>query len=84
MEVSNESALFLDNANDDRENRSEWTNPCADRLLLARLCHRVGAERVRSAPVVQTSTCSAIVKASSTSIQRYRTVLSILVWPSRS
>src|SRR5262245_1209985 len=42
------------------------------------------AEHVRSAPVLQTSTCSAIAKASSTSMPRYLTVLSILVWPSRS
>ena len=42
------------------------------------------AERVRSAQVVQTSTCSAIASASSTSIPRYLTVLSIFVWPSRS
>jgi len=42
------------------------------------------AEHVRSARVFQTSTCSAIAKASSTSMPRYLTVLSILVWPSRS
>src|SRR6266446_2864272 len=42
------------------------------------------AEHVRSARVIQTSTCSAMVRASSTSIPRYLTVLSILVWPSRS
>jgi hypothetical protein len=42
------------------------------------------AEHVRSARVFQTSTCSAIAKASSTSIPRYLTVLSILVWPRRS
>jgi hypothetical protein len=42
------------------------------------------AEFVRSAPVVQTSTCSAIARASSTSIPRYRTVLSILVCPKSS
>src|SRR5216684_6998408 len=41
------------------------------------------AEHVRSAQVFQTSTCSAIARASSTSIPRYLTVLSILVWPSR-
>jgi hypothetical protein len=34
--------------------------------------------------VLQTSTCSAIARASSTSMPRYLTVLSILVWPSRS
>ena len=39
------------------------------------------AEHVRSAPVHQTSTCSAIAKASSTSMPRYLAVLSILVWP---
>ena len=32
----------------------------------------------------QTSVCSAISKASSTSIPRYLTVLSSFVWPSRS
>jgi hypothetical protein len=37
------------------------------------------AEHVRSARVFQTSTCSAIAKASSTSMPRYLTVLSILV-----
>ena len=31
-----------------------------------------------------TSVCSAISRASSTSIPRYRTVLSSFVWPSRS
>jgi hypothetical protein len=41
------------------------------------------AEQVRSAQVVQTSTCSAMARASSTSMPRYLTVLSILVWPSR-
>jgi len=33
-------------------------------------------------PLIQTSTCSAIASASSTSIPRYRTVLSSFVWPS--
>ena len=42
------------------------------------------AEQVRSAQVDQTSTCSAIERASSTSMPRYLTVLSILVWPSKS
>src|SRR3954447_7653541 len=42
------------------------------------------AEHVRSARVFQTSTCSAIARASSTSMPRYLTVLSILVCPSRS
>jgi hypothetical protein len=37
------------------------------------------AEYVRSARVFQKSTCSAIAKASSTSMPRYLTVLSILV-----
>jgi hypothetical protein len=46
--------------------------------------HLKGAERVRSTPEVQTSTCSAIAIASSTSTPRYRTVPSILVWPNRS
>ena len=35
-------------------------------------------------PNFQTSTCSAIASASSTSMPRYLTVLSILVWPSNS
>jgi hypothetical protein len=42
------------------------------------------AEHVCSARVFQTSTCSAIARASSTSMPRYLTVLSILVWPSKS
>ena len=42
------------------------------------------AEHVRSARAFQTSTCSAIAKASSTSMPRYLTVLSILVCPSKS
>jgi hypothetical protein len=42
------------------------------------------AEYVRSARVFQTPTCSAIARASSTSMPRYLTVLSILLWPSRS
>ena len=42
------------------------------------------AEHVRSARVIQTSTCSAMARASSTSMPRYLMVLSILVWPSRS
>ena len=33
---------------------------------------------------VQISTCSEIAKASSMSMPKYRTVLSILVWPSKS
>src|SRR5271165_6604827 len=41
------------------------------------------AEHVRSARILQTSTCSAMARASSTSMPRYRTVLSILVWPSK-
>jgi hypothetical protein len=36
------------------------------------------AEHVRSARVFQTSTCSAMARASSTSMPRYLTVLSIL------
>src|SRR5215469_13221624 len=36
------------------------------------------------APVVQTSTCSAIARASSTSTPRYLTVLSIFVCPNNS
>ena len=42
------------------------------------------AEHVCSARVFQTSTCSAIARASSTSMPRYLTVLSILVCPSKS
>ena len=42
------------------------------------------AEYVRSARVFQTSTCSAIARASSSSMPRYLTVLSILVCPSKS
>ena len=42
------------------------------------------AEHVRSARQVQTFTCSAIASASSTSISKYRTVLSSLVCPRRS
>ena len=42
------------------------------------------AEHVCSAQVFQTSTCSAIARASSISMPRYLTVLSILVWPSKS
>jgi len=42
------------------------------------------AEHVCSARAFQTSTCSAIAKASSTPMPRYRTVLSILVCSSRS
>ena len=40
------------------------------------------AEHARSARVFQTSTCSAIARASSTSMPRYLTVLSSLVCPS--
>lgn len=39
------------------------------------------AERVRSAQIVQTSTCSVISRTSSTSMPRNRTVRSIFVWP---
>ena len=42
------------------------------------------AEHVCSARVLQTSTCSAIARASSTSMPRYLTVLSIFVCPRRS
>ena len=42
------------------------------------------AERGSSAQVLQTSIFSAISRASSTSTPRYRTVLSIFVWPSSS
>jgi len=44
----------------------------------------VGQSNICSARLFQTSTCSAIARASSTSIPRYLTVLSILVWPSKS
>src|ERR1700730_10149606 len=37
----------------------------------------IGQSNVRSARILQTSTCSAMASASSTSIPRYRTVLSI-------
>ena len=43
-----------------------------------------GAEHGSSTPVVQTSTFSAISSASSISTPRYRTVLSIFVWPRSS
>jgi hypothetical protein len=46
--------------------------------------HRCGAKRVRCAPPLQMSTCSAIASASSTSIPNYLTVLSIFVWPRSS
>jgi len=62
---------------------------CAGSTALGHRCPFVAqpavggrAEHVGSARVSQTSTCSAIAKASSTSIPRYLTVLSILVWPS--
>ena len=42
------------------------------------------AERDSSAQVFQTSIFSAISRASSTSTPRYRTVLSIFVWPRSS
>src|SRR6516165_11675680 len=63
------------------------------RLSHRRLCevafwHEGEAEGGQSqfgfAPVVQTSTCSAMARASSTSMPRYLTVLSILVCPSSS
>src|ERR1700694_4490629 len=47
-------------------------------------CHRRLVEVGLSALPWYTSTCSAIARASSTSMARYLTVLSILVWPSRS
>jgi hypothetical protein len=43
-----------------------------------------GAKPVGFAPVVQTSTCSAMARASSTSMPRYLTVLSIFVCPNSS
>jgi len=52
---------------------------CAYVRLWPKAAVRRRAEHVRSARVVQTSTCSAIASASSTSIPRYRTVLSIFL-----
>jgi hypothetical protein len=46
--------------------------------------HEEGAKPVGFAPVVQTSTRSAMARASSTSMPRYLMVLSILVWPNSS
>src|SRR5262249_11917006 len=43
-----------------------------------------GAKLVCFAPAIRTSTCSAIARATSTSIPRYLTVLSILVCPNSS
>jgi hypothetical protein len=40
-----------------------------------------GQSQVGFAPVVQTSTCSAMARASSTSMPRYLTMLSIFVCP---
>jgi hypothetical protein len=51
---------------------------------LAQLGWGGGAELFRFAPVDQTSTCSAMASASSTSMPRYLTVLSILVCPNSS
>ena len=45
---------------------------------------RLKGGHVRSARAFQKSTCSAIAKASSTSMPRYLTVLSILVGPNKS
>ena len=56
-------------------------------LLLYRICRLLARKRPPAwKPVVddQRSICSAIFKASSTSIPRYRTVLSNLVCPRRS
>ena len=47
-------------------------------------CATNRAERTGSARLDHRSTCSAMARASSTSMPRYRTVLSILVWPSKS
>ena len=63
------------------------SSPCNFRLLQQYLHERAEiswAEHVRSAQVFQTSTCSAIESASSISMPRYLTVLSIFVWPSKS
>ena len=49
------------------------------RPVLARLGAMGRAEHVCSARVIQTSTCSAMARASSTSMPRDRTVLSIFV-----
>jgi len=45
---------------------------------------KAGQSQFGFAPVVQTSTCSAMARASSTSIPRYLTVLSIFVCPNNS
>src|SRR5258708_1948302 len=66
------SRLLLPRSGLERSDFVRWHKPAV----------RGRAEHVRSARVFQTSTCSAIAKASSTSIPRYRTVLSILVCPS--
>lgn len=54
----------------------------ADPNALRRLMARIGSLKLgracRSAQIVQTSTCSAIAKASSTSMPRYPIVLTIL------
>ena len=49
-------------------------------------CNQAGqsGEKDDAAGIDHTSTCSAIARASSTSIPRYRTVLSILEWPSNN
>ena len=52
--------------------------------VLAPYRNRTGAEQLPLHPSFQTSTCSAIARASSTSMPRYRTVLSIFVWPSNN
>src|SRR5438067_3792336 len=72
----------------DRNGQAELTNSTdhfARRLV--RNWHEGEAEGGQSqfgfAPVVQTSTCSAMVRASSTSMPRYLTVLSIFVCPTR-
>ena len=66
-----------------------WSEPkdrsrTPERPLLASLAPSKSGGAVPLHPNVQTSTCSAIAGASSTSIPRYRTVLSTLVCPRRS
>jgi len=52
--------------------------------LVAQFCRARTGRAGPLCPVFQTSICSAVERASSTSMPRYLTVLSILVWPSKS
>jgi hypothetical protein len=54
----------------------------SDRLLMAPSAVLERTERVCSARIRQTSTCSAMTRASSNSMPRWRTALSILACPS--